>query len=47
MVADLASDLAAGVEMAIESVDGGAANRALQALVRVSQTERAAEQENT
>jgi len=45
MVAGLAGDLAAGVEMAIASVDGGAAGRALEALVRVSQAERAVEQE--
>ena len=46
MVAGKASDLEAGVEMAIESVDSGAANRALDALVRVSQAERAVEQES-
>ena len=46
MVAGKASDLAGGVEMAIASVDSGAANRALESLVRVSQTERALEQEN-
>jgi len=45
MVAGLASDLAAGVEMAMASVDGGAAGRALESLVRVSQAERAVEQE--
>src|SRR4051812_21880668 len=45
MVAGLASDLAAGVEMAMASVDGGAAARALESLVRVSQAERAVEQE--
>jgi hypothetical protein len=41
----LASDLATGVEMAIASVDDGAAARALESLVRVSQAERAVEQE--
>ncbi|MDQ1467013.1 MAG: anthranilate phosphoribosyltransferase [Actinomycetota bacterium] len=46
MVAGKASDLAGGVEMAIAAVDSGAANRALESLVRVSQSERAAEQEN-
>ncbi|MDQ1510680.1 MAG: anthranilate phosphoribosyltransferase [Actinomycetota bacterium] len=46
MVAGLAGDLAAGVEMAIASVDGGAADRALEALVRVSRAERAVEQES-
>jgi anthranilate phosphoribosyltransferase len=45
MVAGLADDLAAGVELAIASVDGGAAGRALEALVRVSQPEHAVEQE--
>ena len=45
MVAGLAGDLAAGVEMATASVDGGAAARALESLVRVSQAERAVEQE--
>ena len=45
MVAGLAGDLGAGVEMAIASVDGGAAGRALESLVRVSQAERVAEQE--
>jgi anthranilate phosphoribosyltransferase len=46
MVAGQASDLAAGVELAIASVDGGAADRTLESLVRVSQDERAAEQES-
>jgi anthranilate phosphoribosyltransferase len=45
MVAGLASDLATGVEMAIASVDNGAAARALESLVRVSQAECVAEQE--
>jgi len=45
MVAGMAGDLPAGVEMAIASIDGGAAGRALEALVRVSQAERAVEQE--
>jgi anthranilate phosphoribosyltransferase len=46
MVAGKASDLAGGVEMAIASVDSGAAERALESLVRVSQAEHAAEQES-
>ena len=46
MVAGKASDLAAGVEMAVASVDSGAANVALESLVRVSQTERASEEES-
>jgi anthranilate phosphoribosyltransferase len=46
MVAGKASDLAAGVEMAVVSIDSGAANQALETLVRVSQTERAAEEES-
>ena len=46
MVAGKASDLGAGVGMAIGSVDSGAANDALDALVRVSQAERAVEQES-
>jgi anthranilate phosphoribosyltransferase len=46
MVAGKASDLAGGVEMAIAAVDSGAANGALESLVRVSQSELAAEQEN-
>jgi anthranilate phosphoribosyltransferase len=46
MVAGKATDLAAGVEMAVASIDKGAANKALDTLVRVSQTERAAEEES-
>jgi anthranilate phosphoribosyltransferase len=46
MVAGQSSDLAAGVEMAVASIDSGAASRALETLVRVSQTERAAEEES-
>ena len=46
MVAGRPPDLAGGVEMAIASVDSGAAERALESLVRVSQAERAAEQES-
>ena len=46
MVAGQAADLAAGVEMATASVDSGAANRTLESLVRVSQAERAVEQES-
>lgn len=46
MVAGLAGDLAGGLELAVASVDGGAAAGALDALVRVSQAERAVEQED-
>lgn len=46
MVAGLADDLAAGVEMAIASVDGGGAATALETLVRVSKSEWVVEQEN-
>jgi anthranilate phosphoribosyltransferase len=45
MVSGAAGDLGAGVEMAIASVDRGAAAGALDSLVRVSQAERAVEQE--
>lgn len=46
MVAGLADDLGGGVEMAVASVDSGAAARALDTLVRVSDAERVAEQED-
>ena len=46
MVAGLADDLGAGVEMAIASVDGGGAAAALETLVRVSKSEWVVEQEN-
>jgi anthranilate phosphoribosyltransferase len=45
MVAGLAPDFAGGIEMARTSIDSGAADRALDTLVRVSTAERAAEGE--
>jgi anthranilate phosphoribosyltransferase len=45
MVAGLADDLTGGLELAIAAVDGGAAARALDTLVRVSRAELAAERE--
>jgi anthranilate phosphoribosyltransferase len=46
MVAGKATDLAGGVDMAVASLDGGAAAHALETLVRVRQAERVAEQES-
>ncbi|HTD49811.1 MAG TPA: anthranilate phosphoribosyltransferase, partial [Acidimicrobiia bacterium] len=43
MVAGLAPDLGAGIEVALVSLDTGAAERALETLVRVSQAAHAAE----
>jgi anthranilate phosphoribosyltransferase len=45
MVAGIAPDLGAGVEVAVESIDSGAAERALEGLVRVSIAERDKEAE--
>jgi anthranilate phosphoribosyltransferase len=41
VVADIAPDLGAGIETARDAIDGGAATKALDALVRVSQAEHA------
>jgi anthranilate phosphoribosyltransferase len=46
MVAGLADELGGGVDMAVASIDGGSAARALDTLVRVSSAERVAERED-
>jgi anthranilate phosphoribosyltransferase len=43
MVAGIAGDMAAGIDAARESIDSGAAERALDAMVRVSTAEAATE----